>query len=180
MKITTWNVNSINARIEHLEKLIKKDQSDIYLIQELKTIEDDFHSYSYTSDLRATHVMPADSKFKFCMEPAPDTAYSQDESEGFSLSFLNFGGKDSEEDTEGSEDLPLAGRTGYLLLARELNYRICEMAINFNLSKEEYMELYKANLKVIEKVGGIEAKNSKYDTNMTITTGVSSTLSTTE
>ena len=35
MKITTWNVNSVNARIEHLIKFIKKDQSDLYLIQEL-------------------------------------------------------------------------------------------------------------------------------------------------
>ena len=42
MKITTWNVNSINARIEHLIKLIKLDQSDIYLLQELKTIDDGF------------------------------------------------------------------------------------------------------------------------------------------
>ena len=42
MKIVTWNVNSINARIEHLVKFIKKDQSDIYLIQELKCIEDAF------------------------------------------------------------------------------------------------------------------------------------------
>ena len=38
MKISTWNVNSVNARIEHLEKFIKKDQSDIYLLQELKNI----------------------------------------------------------------------------------------------------------------------------------------------
>ena len=36
MKLTTWNVNSINARIDHLIKFISKDQSDIYLIQELK------------------------------------------------------------------------------------------------------------------------------------------------
>ena len=42
MKISTWNVNSINARIEHLVKFIKKDQSDIYLLQELKTIEESF------------------------------------------------------------------------------------------------------------------------------------------
>ena len=42
MKITTWNVNSINARIEHLIKFIKKDQSDIYLIQELKCINEKF------------------------------------------------------------------------------------------------------------------------------------------
>ena len=42
MKIVTWNVNSINARIEHLIKFIKKDQSDIYLIQELKCTNDNF------------------------------------------------------------------------------------------------------------------------------------------
>ena len=42
MKITTWNVNSVNARIEHLIKFIKKDQSDIYIIQELKCINEAF------------------------------------------------------------------------------------------------------------------------------------------
>ena len=42
MKIVTWNVNSVNARIEHLVKFIKKDQSDIYLIQELKCINESF------------------------------------------------------------------------------------------------------------------------------------------
>ena len=42
MKISSWNVNSVNARIEHLIKFIKKDQSDIYLLQELKTVEDGF------------------------------------------------------------------------------------------------------------------------------------------
>ena len=42
MKITTWNVNSINARIDHLIKFIKEDQSDIYLIQELKCTNDSF------------------------------------------------------------------------------------------------------------------------------------------
>ena len=42
MKIVTWNVNSINARIEHLIKYIEIDQSDIYLIQELKCNKDNF------------------------------------------------------------------------------------------------------------------------------------------
>jgi len=42
MKIVTWNVNSINARIEHLVRFIKKDQSDMYLIQELKCINESF------------------------------------------------------------------------------------------------------------------------------------------
>ncbi len=42
MKITTWNVNSINARIEHLVKFIKNDQSDVYLLQELKCTNENF------------------------------------------------------------------------------------------------------------------------------------------
>ena len=42
MKIVTWNVNSVNARIENLTSFIKKDQSDIYLIQELKCTKDNF------------------------------------------------------------------------------------------------------------------------------------------
>ncbi|MDC0195188.1 exodeoxyribonuclease III [Alphaproteobacteria bacterium] len=42
MKISTWNVNSVNARIEHLINFIKKDQSDIYFLQELKCTNDNF------------------------------------------------------------------------------------------------------------------------------------------
>ena len=42
MKITTWNVNSVNARIEHLVKFIKEDNSDIYIIQELKCTNENF------------------------------------------------------------------------------------------------------------------------------------------
>ena len=50
MKITSWNVNSINARIEHLVRFIKKDQSDIYLLQELKCTNDNF-PYSEIKEL---------------------------------------------------------------------------------------------------------------------------------
>lgn len=42
MKLVTWNVNSINARIEHLKNFIKNDQSDIYLLQELKCTNENF------------------------------------------------------------------------------------------------------------------------------------------
>jgi len=42
MKITTWNVNSVNARLDHLLEFIKKNQSDIILLQELKCINDQF------------------------------------------------------------------------------------------------------------------------------------------
>jgi len=42
MKITIWNVNSINARLEHLLTFLKKNQSDIILLQELKCINELF------------------------------------------------------------------------------------------------------------------------------------------
>ena len=42
MKITTWNVNSVNARIENLIRFIKEDQSDIYFLQELKCTNENF------------------------------------------------------------------------------------------------------------------------------------------
>ena len=55
MKLVTWNVNSINARIEHLTKFIQKDNSDIYLIQELKCINDTF---PYEKSVIPVHVPP--------------------------------------------------------------------------------------------------------------------------
>jgi len=39
MKITTWNVNSINARIDHVRRYIADENPDILLLQELKTPE---------------------------------------------------------------------------------------------------------------------------------------------
>ena len=42
MKISSWNVNSINARISHLLDFIKTDKSDIYLLQELKCTNENF------------------------------------------------------------------------------------------------------------------------------------------
>ena len=42
MKIATWNVNSVNARIEHLKKFIEIKQPDIILLQELKCQKEKF------------------------------------------------------------------------------------------------------------------------------------------
>ena len=37
MKIATWNVNSIRARIENIKKYLKLSSPDIVLLQEIKT-----------------------------------------------------------------------------------------------------------------------------------------------
>ena len=54
MRITTWNINSINARLDHLLNFINKNKSDIYLLQELKCTKDNF-PYTEIENL-ANHI----------------------------------------------------------------------------------------------------------------------------
>ena len=42
MKIATWNVNSINARLEHLLSWLREEKPDIVLLQELKCLTEAF------------------------------------------------------------------------------------------------------------------------------------------
>ena len=42
MKISSWNVNSVRARIQNISKYIKDSKPDVLLIQEIKTIEETF------------------------------------------------------------------------------------------------------------------------------------------
>ncbi|MFH1158787.1 MAG: exodeoxyribonuclease III [Pseudomonadota bacterium] len=42
MKIATWNVNSIAARLPHVLEWLEKNAPDVLLLQELKTTEDNF------------------------------------------------------------------------------------------------------------------------------------------
>ena len=50
MKISSWNVNSVRARIQNITKYIKDSKPDILLIQEIKTIEETF-PFSELKDL---------------------------------------------------------------------------------------------------------------------------------
>jgi len=42
MKVSTWNVNSVRARIENIKKYLKESSPDILLLQEIKTINENF------------------------------------------------------------------------------------------------------------------------------------------
>lgn len=42
VSICSWNVNSVNSRIEHLENVLKNNSPDIVLLQELKCMEEKF------------------------------------------------------------------------------------------------------------------------------------------
>ena len=37
MKIVTWNINSINVRLEHVKRYLRESAPDVLLLQELKT-----------------------------------------------------------------------------------------------------------------------------------------------
>lgn len=50
MKIVSWNVNSINARLEHVKRYLGENQPDVLMVQELKGLEfpaDDFKALGY-------------------------------------------------------------------------------------------------------------------------------------
>ncbi len=54
MKIISWNVNSVRARIENIRDYIKENNPDILLLQEIKTQDqnfpyEDFHNSGYES-----------------------------------------------------------------------------------------------------------------------------------
>ena len=42
MKISSWNVNSIRARIENIKKYLQTNSPDLVLFQEIKTEEKNF------------------------------------------------------------------------------------------------------------------------------------------
>ena len=42
MKVTSWNINSIKARLPNVLKWLDKNSPDILFMQELKGIEDHF------------------------------------------------------------------------------------------------------------------------------------------
>ena len=44
IKISTWNVNSVNARLEHLLNWLEQEKPDIALLQELKCVSEAFPS----------------------------------------------------------------------------------------------------------------------------------------
>lgn len=141
-------------------------------------MNEDVTSLSYTADIRATHFIRKGNRSFILAEPPPDAGFSYDSDDDIILSLMNIGkgGSEAAEASDGSEDLPMTGRSPSVVLARELLYRVAEMAANTDATYEQYMAAYTASLKVIEEVAKIEAQNSKRQETMTITTAANATL----
>jgi len=145
------------------------------IIHQIKA-SDDVTTLSYTADIRGTHIIKKGDNTWICKEPEPDAAFSYDDEENLSISLVNTGEKGGEGYGSGSEDSALSGRVSYLLLSRELNYRLCEMAANTNATFDQYLEAHKANLEVIKEIAMIEAKNITHATTVSISSGTTSAL----
>ena len=136
--------------------------------------EGEEHTLSYTSDIRAVHILNRNGKRWIIAEPPPDAAFAYTDQGGgnFSLSLINVGGGGlSESMTDGSEDLPLVGRAAYVLLARELNYRINEMAFNTNASFEQYLGALKIAMETVKSIALIEAAQITNDSKISVISG---------
>ena len=89
LKIVTWNVNSVNVRLQHLIELIQKHDPDIICLQELKCINENFptealshlpynlyfHGQKSYNGVAILSKIPADDiKTDFPSNPIPEQA----------------------------------------------------------------------------------------------------------
>ena len=56
MKIISWNVNSVRARIDNITNYIKEDKPDILLLQEIKTQDENFPYEDFKNIGYESHV----------------------------------------------------------------------------------------------------------------------------
>lgn len=131
------------------------------------------------SSASAMVVYDPEKSKKICLGRGADSAFATEDSGDINFTLVSIGGSDSEEssisDNTGEEEM--AGRTPALLLTRELLYRSCELAGNYNLTKEEATKLYLSTLAVIAKGWSAEASNTTITIGDTLTIQDSSTLS---
>ncbi|MCP3951888.1 MAG: hypothetical protein GY697_06675 [Desulfobacterales bacterium] len=143
-------------------------------------LEDGVASLSYTADIRATHLLKReDGSYWVLSEPAPDAAFSYDDEQDLNLSLVKIGGNEGgkEESVSGAADLPLPGRASYLLFARELMFRVNEMAYNSKATPEQYQKAFFEALKAIQAVAEIEAANVKTSWSVDVRTGSNASMS---
>ncbi len=56
MKIISWNVNSVRARIDNIKNYIKESSPDVLLLQEIKTQDENFPSEEFKNLGYTSHV----------------------------------------------------------------------------------------------------------------------------
>ena len=114
------------------------------------------------SSASAMVVYDPEKSKKVCLGRGADSAFSTDDSGDIDLTLVSIGRSDSEESSisasTGEEEMD--GRTPALLMTRELLYRTCEFAANYNLTKEEATKLFLSTIAIVSKGWSIEASKT--------------------
>jgi hypothetical protein len=118
----------------------------------------------HTAETRNVHIImdhDGQVEYSICAEPPPDVAKNAQDGMSFSLRVFNqelrFNTKDS------TTGLPLKGRNGYVMLARELNHWLCTAAHNMDMKFHQVEEIYQVNIKFLKQLAAQHANNSKYN-----------------
>ena len=104
---------------------------------------------------RLTFFKEHNSNERFCGPRQGDIATTQSKSIGLGFS----GSLQTDTVSEGASQgaMTLGGRNPEVLLAREMLFRACELALNVNADPEQTIEIYKMFLASIEKLADSQA-----------------------
>lgn len=120
---------------------------------------DGSHVVTVTAALSQSFVRDGNTSLIICSQPPPDAAFDETEGGYVSMTIPNMG-TESGSETEGSNDVEMAGRTPAVLITREMFFRACEFSSNFNLSPEDATKVYLQTLDTVSKGWAAEAGNT--------------------
>lgn len=123
---------------------ITSEQLKAETIQDAKINADEGrHLLSENGDRQLIVLNRKEGSEILCIAPQPDLGMTQ--SEGVSL-----GSKVAINDDK--TGIITGGLSPAVLIVRELFYRACEFSMNYDLTKDEALALYKTHLQLVEKV----------------------------
>ena len=112
-----------------------------------------------TAVINHTFIRSKGSNYLVCSQNSADAAFDQGTDNSISGT-LATGASEGITNQKSADDVEMSGRTPVLLMTRELMYRSCEFAANYNLSKGEAQALYEKTLNLIGTVWATEAGNT--------------------
>ncbi len=112
-----------------------------------------------TAVINHTFIRSKNDNILVCSQNSADAAFDQGSNESLNAS-LPTGSSEGIGNQSSADDVEMSGRTPSLLMARELMYRSCEFAANYNLNKEDAQALYEKTLNLIGTVWATEAGNT--------------------
>lgn len=114
--------------------------------------------------LSQTLVQTDQSNLRTCLGRGSDAAFSQSDNGNISIALISTGVSSDSDDvgnSESSGETEMSGRTPGVLIARELLFRTCEFSMNYQLSKQEALQLYLKTLDTVSKGWDAEIQITK-------------------